>query len=749
MNAPVPAAEPSPATRRSLRLWAIAEGIGGLVLAAVAITLVPWKTPVINIVLLAYAAVHLAAGHGLWRGWRLGWRLGVIGGVLGLGLGVALVSALIGSWAYLHAIFGDFGRGASIAALLFASVAVQVLGLYPALKLHGLLRSPVRAEMAGSPRWVRAVFGLLALPLVIGVAVHVRHDLDPLDPVPADGRSQALAHLRAAVDGGPRPDVPALAGLPVGAGPLYVTLWVDGAIRARVTGQGDDLAQAVARAADALAGHSKVMGRRGIGGRIKVDRVVDAGPILADFGPIVALSINPGLDGIRRVVAERERTRLPDDLVKAQRFGHAPLVPGIRELRLGLDAEKVLERLGSTGRLERIRTEGWVESADRSAALSAVRGNTPAVADGPDEWRRAAIDGGDFVLRQIRPDNRFHYQYFPLADRHPKDGEYSVPRHAGTVYSLALLYGLTGEVRFKDGAEKAMAWLMDNIDSCGDGGDCVTKAKGDFADLGSSALTLVGMVEYQRRTGDDRYAEQARRIAAWIRSMQKADGDFYHNFHVPVATPDIYQRSMFYSEEAALALVMAHEVLGDAVDLEAAERALDYLTGPKYDRFFLGWFVYGADHWTCIAAEEAWPRLKKPQYLDFCMGYAGFVRRLQYMPDDWDNTDFAGHYGFSGLMVPQAPGAAGFTEAIVSTRALARHHGRSDALPPLDAQITGALDALARERVHPDNAWMMPDPAAARGGIRRSLVEQEVRIDFTQHALSALIRGADELDPPG
>ena len=34
----------------------------------------------------------------------------------------------------------------------------------------------------------------------------------------------------------------------------------------------------------------------------------------------------------------------------------------------------------------------------------------------------------------------------------------------------------------------------------------------------------------------------------------------------------------------------------------------------------------------------------------------------------------------------------------------------------------------------------MPDPGAARG-IRRSLVEP-VRIDFTQHAVSALLRGA-------
>ena len=53
-----------------------------------------------------------------------------------------------------------------------------------------------------------------------------------------------------------------------------------------------------------------------------------------------------------------------------------------------------------------------------------------------------------------------------------------------------------------------------------------------------------------------------------------------------------------------------------------------------------------------------------------------------------------------------------------------------------------------------ENAWMMPKPDAAKGGFRRSLVESEIRIDFTQHAASALIRGAVEADsdyvlPPG
>ena len=52
------------------------------------------------------------------------------------------------------------------------------------------------------------------------------------------------------------------------------------------------------------------------------------------------------------------------------------------------------------------------------------------------------------------------------------------------------------------------------------------------------------------------------------------------------------------------------------------------------------------------------------------------------------------------------------------------------------------LNALARDQIRDDNTYLMPQPLRARGGIRRSLVEQEIRIDFTQHAANALIRGA-------
>ena len=725
-------------TRRTFRFWGVVEIIHAVLLIGAVAALLPWKSPAVNTALIAYGALHGVAGLLLFKRAKAGWRLGLTAAWLGFGAMIVIATGLIATWSYLHTIYGDFGFGASVGALLFASVALQVLGLLPGLLMRALLRPAVRADMGAGGLSVKVALGMLVLPLAVGVGVHMMYGTSTQAPVSAEGQAQAIAHLRAVLLGETRAPTPALVGLP---GAVWVTVYDRGRAIARVRGEGVDMAAGIAQAGDTLAEHPRVKGKRTTAGRIKVDRVIDTAPLITVPTAALAFAVNPGVDGLIKQDGESTVTMLPDDFIKGQRFGRAPLVPGIREMRFGLDTKWVLNKLKFDGRgsILRLRTEGFIETAE--GALSVSRGNTPITTDKA-AWKAAAIAGGDFVLRQIQKTGQFHYQYYPLMNHHPRSNakNYSLPRHAGTVYSLALMHGLTGEARYKEGSERAIQWLNTQMPKQCGAPDRTCVVKGARADLGSASLTMVGMLEYQRQTKDARYADTTRRLANFVLSMQKENGDFHHIFELKTTAPNPAIRKMFFSEEAALALVMAHEVLKEQRYLDAARRALDYLTGPKYEGYFLGRFIYGADHWTCIAAEEAWPRLKSPQYIDFCEGYAAFIERMQYGEGNWDNADFTGHYGFSALMIPQAPAAAGFTEAIVSTYELARHHGRDASR--LAHQMGLALDALTRDQIRAANAYLMPSPKNADGGIRRSLVESEVRIDFTQHAISALIRGA-------
>ena len=238
----------------------------------------------------------------------------------------------------------------------------------------------------------------------------------------------------------------------------------------------------------------------------------------------------------------------------------------------------------------RFRTTGFVEApyvaGRRAPALPVYRGNTP-----PPKFNRqavidACVSGGNYILRQlmlrrarvpmriaVRRGKRaklhshpvgpgwrlrtrfsrlrrgqFKYIYFPLTDNYDVGG-YSLPRHAGTAYALALLYGrLKGRKgvsaeqvqRFKKGASTAIRYLAEMVEQgqCKDSRhDFVCVSRGRHTDLGSSALPLVAIMEYQKQTGDKQYESLARRLANFLLFMQKPNGEFCHRYDVEQGRP--------------------------------------------------------------------------------------------------------------------------------------------------------------------------------------------------------------------
>ncbi len=715
-------ADPASMVRPSLAL-----ALHALLLAAIGAFGVPWKTPAANGIVLALAALELVAAAGLAGERRWGHRLALAVGGLGLGCGVAVVLGLLASWAFLRGTWGEFGGGASIGALLLAAVAFELVGLFPAWLLARLLRPEVRARFG--PARAPGAGGLLVaalLPFAGAAGLSEALALRPLPPLSAAQRGELFALFDAARAGRPLPATPSLRGVPV-AGPLHLTALRAGRSVARVAGRGDDLQSCASAAADALARQR----RRLDGARLKLDRTVATGRVPeALVGPGLAA----GADGLTRDGLGDEQALLPDDLLRASLFGRTPVLPMLREIRFGADADWLLRRLPGAGALRRLRTEALVEH--EGAFVPVTRGGTPGPAPAAQSFRQAAIDGGDFVLRQLGEDGRFAYRYDPITGRASRGGDYSLPRHAGAAYSLAQLYGVTGEPRWREGARRALDWLVgESTPDCPRPGQRCFPS-GRFAPLGPAALSTIAMLEYQRRTGDPRFEAPARELLAYVESMQLPSGELQHRARVEGGAPDVAWRTMFASEQAALALVLADEVLARPGARDRARRALDWLVDDKYD-FFLGRFFYGADHWTCLAALDAHAALPDRRYLDFCLGYSRFLQRLQYEPGEWENADYAGHYGYSAVLVPQAPGTAGFGEAIAATAGLAKLHGVS--APDVERQAFDGCGALLRDQLRDENAFLARDPAAARGGIRRSLVEPEIRLDFTPHALSALL----------
>jgi hypothetical protein len=624
---------------------------------------------------------------------------------------------------------------------------------------------------------------LLPSAVLLGLAAwvqgHYRIDVPPgLGP---EARAEIVAVLRAALRGEPEPAaepgqrLSQLLSQPLAhRGPVLVSVLEGGRIQARVMGHGSTLAVAVREAAGRLAEHPGV-GRMSAdqlaAARLKIDVVVGRGPV-PESEIARALGVHPGLEGLGVTLTTAEGETFeellaPDEVFLFRLLGGYKPLPYVPELRLGLDFERADMSLATMANLPaggygsarrshfRLRTDSFVEppagpGRDNQPPLALTRGLPPPPPLTAESLRAGAIAGGRYLVDHIAPSGRYIYERDLTTGKGTdpsRPGAYSIPRHAGSTYFLAELYRLTGESFLREPIERAFAHLQELIDAGGCAGAlpdgtrfaCVVDRGQASAHLGSTALTVVALAEYQRATGDARYEPLARALAAWILYMQRPDGSFAHLYDVKGAARDEHTQLFFYAGESALALARMHAITGEARYRDAAERAIDALIA-WYD-FFLGSFFYGEEHWTCIAAEAIHPAVKKDAYRRFCNGYAEFLRAQQPRPGAHpDQADWAGSYNFTPFLVPQNTPAGSRTESMISAYLLGAYSGQPE--PAIRDQIEAAMRYALGQQIRAENDFHVAAGITGIGAVPGNPIDRQVRIDFVQHVCSAMIRYA-------
>jgi len=597
--------------------------------------------------------------------------------------------------------------------------------------------------------------GLLLLfltPVVVYAATCARYRVVPQEVLGKDGATRAMGLLRRAVNGEP---VASMSGAPHGLDhPLWVTLYLDGEpifrqeTRAKTVGQGVDRAAAAIRDSAKLRG-LPVDARRRI--RIKLDLVAGSSPIFTGLPLAFAKSVVPGLDGLGLAVGEKSAYILPDDLFKQQLLaGHQPFF-FMHEFRTGLDLKAVVNILAdhldlsreawrsADRRFFRFRTQSFVEDPGAGGrALPVLRSRVPVDHIDRATVRQAVTRAADYVLRQIRRNGQFHYQYYPLEDRHSRPGDYSLPRHAGTTWFLSLAYRELGHERYKVGARRAIDYL---------GAHAVPPAcrstpyacvgTNFYADLGSAGLTVVAIAEYQQATKDRRFEPLARRLGEFILSMQKDSGDFCHQYNPNKQEKNCEEVLLYYTGEASLGLAKLYEMTKDERYLGPLERAMDFLTGAKYD-FFMGKFFISEDHWTCIAAEAVPESLRKEQYARFCYAFADLNRRAQVRPDEGLMGDLHGAFSITPFFMPHNTPAGSRTEANVATYLFSVK--RKEPQPEILDTVRRTVRYLVDQQIRPESAYLYRNPAEAVGGMLQTPMRASIRIDYVQHAAAAMAR---------
>ncbi len=366
--------------------------------------------------------------------------------------------------------------------------------------------------------------------------------------------------------------------------------------------------------------------------------------------------------------------------------------------------------------------------ADHKETVALYRGHRRFDLLTPELLLEAATQAGRYLIRAVDAEGKFDYAYRPKTDELKDD--YNILRHAGTIYSMAELYEVTGDSDLLRAAERAIGYLARATQPCEIEKQKVTcVVEGGFVKLGGNALAMVALSKYAEVTGKDNRRALIDDLGRWILATQDTSGEFKVH-KLAVATGKLAQfTSGYYPGEAALALLRRGG--SEPAWLDAAARATRWLIdvrdrGVETQRL-------NHDHWLLYALNDLHRRRPDPINLR----HAERITRAILAKQNLDPTyeDWLGSYYRPPRSTPTATRSEGLSAAYRLQRDFGKPHAAQEVLNGLKRGIRFQLQTQFR----PETVLYLQDPQRALGGFRRGLTHYEIRIDYVQHNISALL----------
>lgn len=570
----------------------------------------------------------------------------------------------------------------------------------------------------------RALRAWLVLTTIGCLVIYANARIDTSDPPSDAAMTWAWATIHAQHSGEPAPAPPETATNYAPSGPIVASTFVRGRLVDHTVESGDFVG-AIRRIANVP---------RDKKAKVVLSVVLGEGPLTMGVPILSALSVVPLREGVVARLNGRQELLPPAEMRALDLYDGAVATP-LPDLTFGTRIEGAVALLA-----RRLSTDPETLMRDGTLVrfVSTTLTQEPEASDSvvPEVLTRAATEGARFLLRHQQRDGRYTYVYDARTGK-PRNDPYNMPRHAGTTYFLAQMAHMANMPEARDGAIRALQWTATRaLRRCGDGDARCVESDGRV-DVGSAALTAVAATELLKSGELPWVREVLTGLTAFLRSMQRPDGELMHVYDL-VAHQPVDVQLLYYSGEAAFALLNAHRVTKDPRDLEAAKRLMAHLTGDGWS-FFGSRYYFGEEHWTCLAVGEAADRIDVSRGAEFCERWAQFNRAVQYGADQtpWP---IAGTYGVGPVLLPRLTPVASRTEAAISIYEMQRAKPQQQAA--LKKQIEAGLSALLRFRWAPGPSYLFFSPKAAFGGMTGSPSDTVARNDFVQHAGSAMIRWA-------
>jgi len=264
-----------------------------------------------------------------------------------------------------------------------------------------------------------------------------------------------------------------------------------------------------------------------------------------------------------------------------------------------------------------VQDEGAQNGAtgDSSAAMETDIEEANSIAVSPPSLDEAIGLATRYLVRSCQANGRFVYENHldPQTKIHP---QYNLLRHAGTIYALAMAHKHQPNEETRDAILRASRYLQNYIEPVEQSGHDLLAIWSDPAltgtpgerqvKLGGVGLGLIALLSAERLEPGLTPRDDLVQLGKFVQYMQKDDGSFYSKYLPSEGGPSENWVSLYYPGEAALGLVMLYEYDGDTTWLESAARAIGYLARSRRDRI-----SSPPDHWALLATARLVPHLDK------------------------------------------------------------------------------------------------------------------------------------------
>ncbi|NOZ21427.1 MAG: hypothetical protein GXP25_10100 [Planctomycetes bacterium] len=502
---------------------------------------------------------------------------------------------------------------------------------------------------------------------------------------------------------------------------VYVSLFADGFLNASARGDRMTVTEAVKVAGTRLGGRLRTVehGQAKLDrGRIKID-VVKEGDLLQRAVITRYMDVlDPGVEGIAIRMPRGWAHLLPTTLL---------FVGPQAEIEIG----KILE-LADRGTVRKrpdvrkLNTKAFIELEPGKGAVELFRGNVILDKASADDMEKAALQAGLWLLSIQLKNGHFKYRFNPVLST--QDPTYNIVRHAGTCWSLLWLYRSTGDKHFLDALKSGLAFLAKHTERAVEPCKFAHIRFAKKSPLGAGALTLLIKAEATLSGALPADKETMEELANFIALMQQDSGQFCKYLREAIGHTPPKKEPQYYPGQCMLALLQYNKLSPNKKWLDIVKKSAEL----QIQRFMKDDF---ADQWVMLALEELYRVTKDERYAAACHSMADSILKKQHKPGDVPDPDYVG--GFNRTNPPETCSAATRMEGLVAAWNLADKTGA-----PSDHYLQAlklAAKFIMQQQFRPDNSYMANPKLPFLGGFHASPTDFELRMDYAQHAICALI----------